>query len=206
MVSISRANDQSAGGLVCSSPLVKGPPAMISKGPSAKRAPTSTTATVAAMARTKPSTILANSFIWSDPYLVLGVRVIALPAKGNPRTRSAGAFGVSLARNSARPLGGTDSDLFLNSYTICPGFVETDMMDAFKGHADAAGVPFADFIGAAKARVPMGRFLAPEEIAHIAVYLGSAESDGMTGQAICISGGRLLAARWTLQDTGPTKR
>ncbi len=72
---------------------------------------------------------------------------------------------------------------------ICPGFVETDMMGAFEGHARALGVSFEELIAGAKSRVPMGRFLEPEEIAHIAVYLGSGESDGMTGQAICISGG-----------------
>jgi NAD(P)-dependent dehydrogenase (short-subunit alcohol dehydrogenase family) len=38
----------------------------------------------------------------------------------------------------------------------------------------------------------MGRMLEPEEIAHLAVYLGSAESDGMTGQALTISGGLIL--------------
>ena len=79
--------------------------------------------------------------------------------------------------------------LGVNVNAICPGFVETDMMDAFKGHADALGVSFEALIEGAKSRVPMGRFLEPEEIAHIAVYLGSSESDGMTGQAICISGG-----------------
>ena len=35
----------------------------------------------------------------------------------------------------------------------------------------------------------MGRFLEPEEVAHIAVYLASDESNGMTGQTITISGG-----------------
>ena len=79
--------------------------------------------------------------------------------------------------------------LGINVNAICPGFVETDMMNAFEGHAEALGISFEDLIEAAKGRVPMGRFLEPEEIAHIAVYLGSSESDGMTGQAICISGG-----------------
>ena len=79
--------------------------------------------------------------------------------------------------------------LGVNVNAICPGFVETDMMGAFEGHARALGVSFEELIAGAKSRVPMGRFLAPEEVAHIAVYLGSGESDGMTGQAICISGG-----------------
>ena len=35
----------------------------------------------------------------------------------------------------------------------------------------------------------MGRMLQPEEVSNIAIYLASAESDGMTGQTITISGG-----------------
>ncbi|MEC9347552.1 MAG: SDR family NAD(P)-dependent oxidoreductase [Pseudomonadota bacterium] len=72
---------------------------------------------------------------------------------------------------------------------ICPGFVETDMIGQFQTHADLAGVPFEQFRDGMVARIPIGRMLAPVEIAHIAVYLGSAESDGMTGQTITISGG-----------------
>lgn len=72
---------------------------------------------------------------------------------------------------------------------ICPGFVETDMVDQFKDHADRMGISFEELKTAMISRVPMGRMLAPAEIAHIAVYLASAESDGMTGQTITISGG-----------------
>jgi meso-butanediol dehydrogenase/(S,S)-butanediol dehydrogenase/diacetyl reductase len=72
---------------------------------------------------------------------------------------------------------------------ICPGFVDTDMIDAFRAHADIAGVPFEQIKAGAIQRVPMGRMLDPVEIAHLAVYLGASESDGMTGQTITISGG-----------------
>lgn len=72
---------------------------------------------------------------------------------------------------------------------ICPGFVETDMIDQFSTHAEILGVPFDQLRQAMLSRVPMGRMLQPAEIAHLAVYLASAESDGMTGQAITISGG-----------------
>lgn len=40
-------------------------------------------------------------------------------------------------------------------------------------------------------RAPLNRFLEPEEIAHLAVYLGAAESDGITGQSILLDGGTL---------------
>jgi NAD(P)-dependent dehydrogenase (short-subunit alcohol dehydrogenase family) len=38
----------------------------------------------------------------------------------------------------------------------------------------------------------MGRFLEPEEISPLAIYLASDESNGMTGQALTISGGMVL--------------
>ena len=77
--------------------------------------------------------------------------------------------------------------------TICPGMVETDMFQHFQVHADAAGVSLDELKTAAFSRIPQGRFLEPAEIAHIAVYLGSHESDGMTGQTITISGGMRMA-------------
>jgi len=72
---------------------------------------------------------------------------------------------------------------------ICPAFVETDMIDDFKPHADMAGVSMAEFRETMRARVPMGRFIQPVEVAHLAVYLMSAESDGMTGETLTLAGG-----------------
>ncbi|MGM0583423.1 MAG: SDR family NAD(P)-dependent oxidoreductase [Pseudomonadota bacterium] len=76
---------------------------------------------------------------------------------------------------------------------VCPGFVETDMIDQFRTHADILGMDFEQLKAAMMARVPIGRLLAPEEIAHLAVYLAAPESDGMTGQAIAISGGMRMS-------------
>ena len=41
-------------------------------------------------------------------------------------------------------------------------------------------------------RIPMGRFLEPEELGPLAVYLASHECVGMVGQAMTISGGMVL--------------
>jgi len=80
----------------------------------------------------------------------------------------------------------------VNVNAICPGFVQTDMFDEFRVHADILGLPFEKVIEGALARVPLGRALAPEEVAALAVYLGSAESDGMTGQSLLLDGGMLM--------------
>ncbi len=77
----------------------------------------------------------------------------------------------------------------INVNTICPGMVETDMFQNFEVHADAAGISLDQLKTATYARIPMGRFMQPDEIANLAIYLASAESDGMTGQTITISGG-----------------
>ncbi len=76
----------------------------------------------------------------------------------------------------------------ININAICPGMVETDMFQDFEVHARAAGISLDELRKHASAKLPQGRFLNPEEVAHIAVYLGSHESDGMTGQTITLSG------------------
>ena len=77
---------------------------------------------------------------------------------------------------------------------ICPGFVQTDMVETLKQGYAAIGGPDGGeaVVKAALARVPMGRVLDPTEIAGLAVYLGSRESSGMTGQSILVDGGMLM--------------
>lgn len=76
---------------------------------------------------------------------------------------------------------------------ICPGFVQTDMVEELKAQvAQSAGISGEEMVKAALARVPLGRILDPVEIAQLAVYLGSQESHGMTGQSILLDGGMLL--------------
>jgi NAD(P)-dependent dehydrogenase (short-subunit alcohol dehydrogenase family) len=76
---------------------------------------------------------------------------------------------------------------------ICPGFVETDMLEELRAQAAvSAGTSVADFEKAALSRVPLGRMMRPEEIASMAVYLASPNGTGMTGQSIHMDGGMVL--------------
>ena len=76
---------------------------------------------------------------------------------------------------------------------VCPGFVETDMVERAKGiFAGILGLPVEQAVEVMKARVPQRRFLQPEEVATLAVYFASPESDGVTGQAYTIDGGMIL--------------
>ncbi len=75
---------------------------------------------------------------------------------------------------------------------ICPGTVQTPSLDdRIAANAAAAGSLEAARTGFI-ARQAMGRLGTPEEIAALAVYLGSDEAQFVTGQAIVIDGG------WTL--------
>ena len=75
---------------------------------------------------------------------------------------------------------------------ICPGTIQTPSLDdRIAANAEIAGSvekARSDFIG----RQAMGRLGSPDEIASLAVYLGSDETQFLTGQAIVIDGG------WTL--------
>ena len=95
---------------------------------------------------------------------------------------------VGLTRCAALEMGAFG----VNVNAICPGFVQTDMLDAFRAHADILGVPFEKVLEAGLARVPLKRFLQPREIADLAIYLGAAESDGMTGQTLLLDAGMLM--------------
>lgn len=77
----------------------------------------------------------------------------------------------------------------IRANAICPGTVDTPSLQeririagARTGDVDAVRKAFID-------RQPMGRIGRPEEIAALAVYLGSDESQFVTGQAIGIDGG-----------------
>ena len=64
---------------------------------------------------------------------------------------------------------------------IAPGTVETDM--------SRKNLSNPEFRERVISRFPLGRFAQPEDISGAAVYLGSKESDWVTGQTIVIDGG-----------------
>ena len=71
---------------------------------------------------------------------------------------------------------------------ICPGWVETEMArEGFRRMGgEAAGRE------AAARMAPLGRVLAPEEIAGLAAYLASDDARSITGQAIVADGGQVM--------------
>lgn len=70
----------------------------------------------------------------------------------------------------------------INVNTICPGAIDTEM---------AKGVKESGQLKQVLARIPKGRLGQPEDIANLAVFLASEESDYVSGAAIVIDGGWL---------------
>ncbi|MEM7542418.1 MAG: SDR family NAD(P)-dependent oxidoreductase [Pseudomonadota bacterium] len=79
------------------------------------------------------------------------------------------------------------SNIFVNA--ICPWIVATDMLDSFSaGHAALVGRPIEQLQETWAASVPLQRFIKPEEVAELAVYLGSDEASYITGQSWTVDG------------------
>ena len=88
---------------------------------------------------------------------------------------------VNLTREAALDLAADK----INVNAIAPGVIKTNMtVDILKDEKMTAGM---------LSQTPLGRFGEPEDIAYLALYLASDESDFMTGQTIAIDGG------WTIK-------
>jgi len=72
--------------------------------------------------------------------------------------------------------------LGINVNAICPGATDTDMV---------TGIKESEQLGQVLLRIPKGRLGQPEDIANLAVFLASEESDYISGAAIVIDGGWL---------------
>jgi NAD(P)-dependent dehydrogenase (short-subunit alcohol dehydrogenase family) len=83
--------------------------------------------------------------------------------------------------------------LGVNVNAICPGFVDTKMLEnAMRAVATINSMGFEDFKASAMNRVVLRRPVTPQEVANLAVYLASDEAASMTGQSIALDGGMLF--------------
>lgn len=93
-----------------------------------------------------------------------------LPGQVNYSAAKAGLIGAtkSLALECSR------RNVLVNAVT--PGFVETEMTEGMN-------------VKELSARIPLGRFARPEEVAGVAAFLASKDSSYITGQVIRVNGG-----------------
>ena len=97
---------------------------------------------------------------------------------------------VSLTQSGARDLSG--EGITVNAF--CPGVVTTELWDQLDedsrkvGETEREGQLLEEF----SEGIPVGRTSTPEDIAGLAVFLASADSDYITGQAINVDGGMIF--------------
>ena len=74
---------------------------------------------------------------------------------------------------------------------VCPAITDTDMMEQLARDMEGSGAPLpaAGWRAAFVDEIPMGRPMAPEEIAGVCAFLAGDGAAAITGQAINVSGG-----------------
>jgi 2-hydroxycyclohexanecarboxyl-CoA dehydrogenase len=75
---------------------------------------------------------------------------------------------------------------------VCPGPIEGDRIEDVMGrHAEVEGKSIAEVRREWEAS-PMNRFVEPQEVASVMLFLCSSEASAMTGQAINVTGGFIM--------------
>ncbi len=86
----------------------------------------------------------------------------------------------------------------INVNSICPGVVHTDLnLEHQRRMAQLEGITLEEakkrYYEPQERLVPLGRPATPKDIASVVAFLASSESDYITGQAINVCGGMLMA-------------
>ncbi|MFC8721790.1 SDR family NAD(P)-dependent oxidoreductase [Kitasatospora sp. NPDC057198] len=73
---------------------------------------------------------------------------------------------------------------------VCPGYVETPMAERVRqGYAAAWNTTTDDILQRFQAKIPLGRYSTPQEVAGMVAYLASGTAASITAQAINVCGG-----------------
>ncbi len=73
---------------------------------------------------------------------------------------------------------------------VCPGYVETPMAQRVRaGYADHWGIPETEVLDRFRAKIPLGRYSTPDEVAGLVGYLVTDSAAPITAQAINVCGG-----------------
>jgi ketoreductase len=73
---------------------------------------------------------------------------------------------------------------------VCPGYVETPMAGKVRqGYANHWGITEDDVLERFNAKIPLGRYSTPEEVAGLVTYLTTETANSITAQALNVCGG-----------------
>ena len=73
---------------------------------------------------------------------------------------------------------------------VCPGYVETPMAQRVReGYAKHYKKTESEILEAFSAKIPLGRYSTPEEVAGMVIYLLTQDAASVTGQALNVCGG-----------------
>jgi NAD(P)-dependent dehydrogenase (short-subunit alcohol dehydrogenase family) len=106
---------------------------------------------------------------------------------------SASKFGM-IGLTQALALETANKGITVNA--LCPGWVDTDMARAQLSDPDWCklnSIDVEESLDIARFSIPQMRFIQPDEVAALAVYLCTPAAQGITGQAINICGGMCLS-------------
>jgi NAD(P)-dependent dehydrogenase (short-subunit alcohol dehydrogenase family) len=79
----------------------------------------------------------------------------------------------------------------INVNAVCPGVVNAPMLWDGRKFMREHNIP--DFYLALIEETPLGRIEEPEDAAKVVAFLASSDADFMTGQAINVTGGLMMA-------------
>jgi len=97
---------------------------------------------------------------------------------------------VGLMRAVAAEVVGTG----VTANAVCPGFVDTDMTtSSVQRIAAATGRSASEAQAAVAAMSPLGRLLAPDEVAFAVAFLAAPEAGAINGQTLVLDGGGIQA-------------
>jgi NAD(P)-dependent dehydrogenase (short-subunit alcohol dehydrogenase family) len=97
---------------------------------------------------------------------------------------------VGLMRAVAAEVAGSG----VTANAVCPGFVDTDMTaTSVQRIAAATGRSETEAVAAVASMSPLGRLLAPEEVAFAVAFLAAPEAGAINGQTLVLDGGGIQA-------------
>lgn len=121
------------------------------------------------------------------------INIASIAGKGYPGTSNAAYAaskgGVIALTHVAAQLLGPDN---INVNAICPGATRTDMSQRTAAErARQRGISVEELLKAREETIPLRRSNTADDIAMMAVFLASEESNNVTGQAINVDGGMM---------------